>query len=144
MKLEIEKKVACRIGRIRLEKLLQQTIKNFGKKYKNHLAETKELSLALVDENEIKKLNKVYRNKNKATDVLSFDYGEIIICIPVAKQQAESHKVSVNSEIELLFVHGLLHVLGFDHEKPKDNKTMRDAEQKILGYNGLINLSQNV
>lgn len=144
MHLEIEKQISCRVPRARLLNHMQQIVKRFGKQHKNQLSDIQELSVAFVGEAEIKKLNKIYRKKNKATDVLSFDYGEIIVCVPVAKKQAARHGVSLSSELELLFVHGLLHVLGFDHEKPKDNKEMREAEKSILGFDGLINLSEYV
>lgn len=144
MKLVVLKKVSCRAPFSDLKKITNKTISKFGKEHKNSLSQIEEISLALVGESEMKKLNKQYRGKNKPTDVLSFDYGEIIICVPVATAQAKIHKLSLAKEINLLFTHGLLHVLGFDHEKPKDNKEMREAEQAILGYSGLINLSQNV
>lgn len=127
-----------------LQKILNKAIKKFGKKHKNNLPQIEEVSLALVGETEMKKLNKQYRGKNKSTDVLSFDYGEIIICVPVAKTQAKAHNLSFTKEVNLLFTHGLLHVLGYDHEKAKDNLEMRKAEQVILGYSGLITLAQNV
>ncbi len=80
------------------------------------------ISIALVSELEIKNLNKVYRHKNKVTDVLSFNIdstailGEVVICLPVAKQQAKTNKKSLSSELKLLTTHGILHLLGYDHE----------------------------
>ena len=91
------------------------------------------VSLALVDEKTIKKLNAWYRGENKITDVLSFaldkpknfilptnkeNYlGEIIICYPQAKKQAKKLGHSLQKEIEILFLHGLLHLLGYSHKK---------------------------
>jgi len=94
--------------------------------------ENKSVSIALVDEKTIKEINKKYRNKNKKTDVLSFpekkefpnqkDYlGEVIIC----PSQAE--------KIEKVLVHGLLHLLGYDHEKSQSQaEKMRKKEESFL------------
>lgn len=144
MKLVVEKKTDDRIRLSELETLMRKTVRNFGKVHKNKLDEIQELSVAFVGAAESKKINNLYRGKNKPTDVLSFDYGEIIICVPVAKKQAAEHGLSLTNEIKLLFVHGLLHVLGFDHEKANDNKEMRQAEKKILGYDGLIGITIDI
>ena len=72
------------------------------------------------------------------TDVLSFDYGEIFISTQTAKRQAKEHELSLRAELELLFVHGLLHILGFDHHKLKDRKRMHSLEEQVLGRKGLI------
>lgn len=97
------------------------------------------ISLALVSELEIKNLNKVYRHKNKVTDVLSFNIdsaailGEVVICLPVAKHQAAANKKSLSAELKLLTTHGILHLLGFDHEKSEAEYTKQEQMQnKIL------------
>lgn len=88
-----------------------------------------QISLAFVDEAEAKQLNRDYAGNDYATDVLSFDHsevsttpiaegdvrGEVVICLPIASRQAKEHGTSLQSEVILLFVHGLLHVLGNDH-----------------------------
>jgi probable rRNA maturation factor len=99
----------------------------------------KQISIALVDEKEIKKFNKVYRGKNKITDVLSFILdsdqvlGEVLICLSRARRQAEEKNNSYKAELQLLTVHGILHLLGYDHEK-SDKEAVRQelTEQKIL------------
>lgn len=138
MQLVIEKKVTCRIPRAKLEKLLAITLRRYGK---GKLKDIPEFSLALVDSKEIKTLNKQYRDKNEPTDVLSFEYGEVIICVPVAERQAKEHGITLADELCLLFVHGTLHVLGYDHMKPKDAVVMRSAEQALLGFDGLISIA---
>jgi probable rRNA maturation factor len=86
----------------------------------------------------IKKLNARFRNKPCPTDVLSFNYhendflGEIYISLQRAKIQANRYKVSFMNEIERLFIHGMIHLLGFDHEKPKERKRMEAKEEKYL------------
>lgn len=95
--------------------------------------ETETISLAFVGQAEIKKLNKKFRKENKATDVLSFelsvqsglapngkDYlGEIIICPEIVKENAKKYGVAIKREVLKVFIHGILHLCGCDHEKSK-------------------------
>ena len=87
------------------------------------------ISLAFVNKAEIKKLNKKFRNKNKATDVLSFELdsgylGEIVICPEVVKTEQEMVKV---------FIHGILHLLGYEHEKSvKQAEEMKKKQEKYF------------
>ncbi len=106
-----------------------------------------EVSIALVGPAEIRKLNRLYRKLDKVTDVLSFgrparakklnlepaDYlGEIIICLPQAQKQAKIAGHSCNAELELLLVHGFLHLLGYDHEKSAtEARKMLALQEKI-------------
>lgn len=138
MKLAIEKRVSCRVPRARMEELLKTTLRRYGP---GRLKDVSEVSLAFVGSSEMKKLNNTYRGKNEPTDVLSFEYGEVIVCVPVAERQAKEHKMTLNDEFCLLFTHGVLHVLGYDHEKPKDAAIMRSAEQSLLGFDGLITIA---
>ena len=72
---------------------------------------------------EIRKLNKKFLKKNKATDVLSFSpidensLGELVLCVEKIEQQAKDHKISFEEEMAYLLLHGLLHLLGYHHEK---------------------------
>lgn len=85
-----------------------------------------EVSIAFVDDDEIKELNKKFRKMNKPTDVLAFrlseSIGEIIISTDTAKSQAEEYGNSFISEIFLLLIHGLLHLLGYKHSKGMKEK----------------------
>lgn len=96
------------------------------------------VSLAFVNEIEIRRLNNKYRKKNKVTDVLSFkieevkNIGEIIICPAQAKKQAEELGQSYQKEIVKLALHGYLHIQGFDHENEVEAKKMERLELKIL------------
>lgn len=120
----------------KLEKLVNQ---------KFHLHQS--ISLAFVDAKEITKLNARYRHKNKSTDVLSFNLsdkhspagegddkilGEVIICWPVLKKQAKQKRHSLTKELQLLLVHGTLHLLGYDHEQAKEATVMEGLEKVIL------------
>jgi len=103
----------------------------------------KDVELILTDDKEIQELNKTYRNKDKPTDVLSFPLedlpgmplGSIIISVDTAKRGAQEFGHSIDDEITLLFIHGLLHLLGYDHEV--DNGEMRAKEEEIIKKYGL-------
>lgn len=103
-------------------------------------------NIIIVDEDKIREINKVYRNKDSVTDVISFAFeekdneiykefrflGEIYICAKRAKEQAEEYDHPFKREICYLTVHGLLHLLGYDHMNESDKKVMRDMEEKVL------------
>lgn len=82
----------------------------------------KELGVVFVDDEDMQGLNTNYRGKHYVTDVLSFPMdgevlGEIIMCPNVIVKQAEEHELHESEELGYLFLHGILHLLGFDHEK---------------------------
>ncbi len=115
------------------------------------LPDNTELSILLVDNRYIKELNLIYRNQNRATDVLSFamnehtedepDYdfsndlnvlGDIVISLEKAKSQSEEYGHSLERELGFLVAHGMLHLLGFDHETEAEEKAMHNLQEKIL------------
>lgn len=94
-------------------------------------------AIHLTTDQEVKKLNAQYRKMNKPTDVLSFPVsekhtgegdenymGEIILGFPYITKQAHAKRVSVTEEVQMLLIHGVLHVHGFDHESDRDEKKM--------------------
>jgi probable rRNA maturation factor len=103
-------------------------------------AEPRELGLAIVDDTEIQQLNAGYRGKDSITDVLSFSMdaphlpflGDIVIDIYQADRQKGSRTLA--EELEQLFLHGLLHLYGFDHIAANDKIEMETLEQKIMKY----------
>lgn len=106
------------------------------------------MSVTFVDENTIHEINKTYRNIDRPTDVISFaflddknekivgdiplDLGEIYICYDVADKNRLSYNNSLKRELCFLFVHGLLHLLGYDHMTKEDEKVMFPLQEKIL------------
>ncbi len=102
-----------------------------------------ELSLVLVGNQKIQEFNARYRNKNEPTDVLSFPSGErlptgvrllgdVLISVEQAEVQAKRRRKSLDEEMESLLIHGILHLLGYDHERSKKEATiMRRMERKI-------------
>jgi len=102
-----------------------------------------ELSIALVSDAQIKRLNKLYRNKDKPTDVLSFPIGEkvedwlilgdIVISVDTARRQAQELGHSLEEELKRLLVHGLVHLLGYDHELGgEEEKKFFELEEFVL------------
>ncbi len=114
-----------------------------------------EVSVTFVDNEQIRELNAEYRNKDSATDVLSFPLGEdgeydmnmetgayllgdIIISVPKAIEQAEMYGHSLRREIGFLTVHSMLHLLGYDHENEGiEAVRMREKEELVLNKLGL-------
>ncbi|MBP2649682.1 MAG: metalloprotease ybeY [Firmicutes bacterium] len=108
-----------------------------------------EVSVVFVDDEYIRELNRDYRGKDMATDVLSFALdegdepavldgpeesllGDIIISIETAERQAEEYGHSLDRELAYLTVHGMLHLVGYDHEDEQDKVKMRQQEENIL------------
>lgn len=82
----------------------------------------KELTVVFLSTSEMKNINKIFRKKNKATDILSFksgddsSLGELLLCLDVLKKQAREQGHSLDHEISYMLIHGILHLLGYDHE----------------------------
>jgi len=96
-----------------------------------------EISIAFVDNEKIKELNNKFRNKDEATDVLSFPMdeeilGDIIISAERALSQSKDYGHSFKREICYLVTHGILHLLGYDHKIEGEKEEMRKKEERIL------------
>jgi probable rRNA maturation factor len=109
-----------------------------------------ELAIALVSDARMRVLNRSYRRKDYATDVLSFapetsripdsasrNLGDLVIATGVAKRQAREAGHSVQTELRVLALHGLLHLLGYDHDDPDDHGRMKRAEGRLRRKGGL-------
>jgi len=106
--------------------------------------EDDELSILLVDDATIQNLNRQHRNIDSATDVLSFPQmeddefishmlGDVVISVETAKRQAKEHHFSLEQELVLLLIHGLLHLLGYDHERsPKEEQAMKEKTWELF------------
>lgn len=97
-----------------------------------------EITLRLVDEAEGQRLNRDYRGKDYATNVLTFTYeesplsGDIVLCAPVIAREAAAQQKKLLAHYAHLVVHGVLHLQGYDHEKIKDARQMEQLEAEIL------------
>lgn len=97
------------------------------------------LSIALVGDRAIRRLNRIYRGKDRATDVLSFAgdlaarrmLGDVVISLDRAARQAAGYDATLDREVRRLLVHGIAHLLGHDHERPRDRKRMLCLERKL-------------
>jgi probable rRNA maturation factor len=109
-----------------------------------------ELTIRVVDEKESALLNSRYRHKDGPTNVLSFPYdsppgidlpllGDIVICAPVVRREAQEQSKSENSHWAHMVVHGSLHLLGFDHEHDEEARKMEAVETRILSELGYDN-----
>ena len=117
-------------------------------------AET-ELGLLIATEERVRQLNRDYRGIDEPTDVLAFSareevgtdlppfvqppdgvlhLGEVIISYPQAAIQAEEHQHSIKKELAILIIHGVLHLLGYEHDKPELERQMRAREGELLSY----------
>ena len=111
--------------------------------------EITDVSIAFVDDEAMKNLNRQFRRRNKTTDVLTFPadetygdpnrrgrpLGDIVICVDQARRQAATEKHSLGTEVRYLIVHGVLHALGYDHET--DGGEMNTLETDVRGSVGL-------
>lgn len=108
-------------------------------------------NIIIVDKDTIQKLNREYRNKDSVTDVISFALeddntfiktdlrvlGDIYICLDRAKEQASEYGHSLLRELSFLSVHGLLHLLGYDHQTKEDESVMFGLQEMILNEYGI-------
>jgi len=110
-------------------------------------ADESELTLRIVDEAEITALNHRYRGKDGATNVLSFPYqplpgvesgllGDIVICAPVVAQEAIAQSKTLEAHWAHITIHGVLHLLGHDHQEVQDAGQMEQLETQLLGKLG--------
>ena len=102
------------------------------------------LKVFFVSDEEIRQLNRNYRDQDKPTDVISLSYlegspfpgqdmiGEIFISVDTTQRQAKKHGLRVQEEAAYLFVHGFLHIFGYDHEKPAEEEVMFALQDEIV------------
>ena len=128
-----------------LEKVAKEVLEGEGK-------DKFDLSIALIGPGKMRKLNKRYLGKNRVTDILAFgqtsrykvkdlrsktqDLGEIVICLREVKKNAKKFKSSFEKELARVLIHGILHLLGYDHEK--NEKEAEKMEEKEKYYLSLI------
>lgn len=113
---------------------LAQAIRALG------LPERAAIELSFVGGAKMKALNRAYRGKNAHTDVLSFElpkafrkqgmFGDVVICLPVARKQAREQGLRLEDELSALLVHGVLHLLGHDHEKGRARALKMAREER--------------
>ncbi len=130
MKFGINNLTKSKIDKKFLGKVAKKTVQELK------LKKFDEISIVIVGDKRIKSLNKKYLKRNRVTDVLAFDYGEIFICLPQAKKQAKEMGHSVKEELAILLIHGILHLSGYnDKTKISYNKIVnkqKEIWQKLI------------
>ena len=117
-----------RVPRAFLEAWMRSLARLAARKIPSKTYAGKELVIAFVDEKRARALNKEFRGKDYATDVLSFDamepgsLGELVICPKVIAKQAKEHGLLLREELGYMVLHGFLHLLGYDHENVSEKK----------------------
>jgi rRNA maturation RNase YbeY len=104
------------------------------------------LEINFVSGKEIHAINKTYLHHNYTTDIITFNYselvkqidGEIFISIDDAVDNSKKFKVTLSDELVRLVIHGILHLLGFDDQTTSDKKTMKRLENKLLSKNKFV------
>jgi len=141
----VEEKFRNLVGEDWVKKVAQQVLKAEG------VAPPYEVSLVFTDSEAVRQLNRDYRGVDEPTDVLAFcmlpqkgddsftlppdevtRLGEVIISCPQAVEQAKEQGHSTERELALLVIHGILHLLGYDHEEPEEEAEMRTREKELL------------
>ncbi|GAB4415840.1 MAG: hypothetical protein Fur0044_10980 [Anaerolineae bacterium] len=134
-----------------LEKAVQLTLRFLGNSYASSI---NSVTIVITDSDTVQQLNAQYRGIDAPTDVLSFEntpdpdfpeldeteaghLGDIIIAYPVAAAQAAAAGHTAQNEVILLAVHGLLHLLGFDHDTPENKEKMWQTQRQIMVELGL-------
>ncbi|HEX6288630.1 MAG TPA: rRNA maturation RNase YbeY [Herpetosiphonaceae bacterium] len=148
--IEVDEPFVPQVDTAALEHLARHVLRGEG------IDESVEVSIWITDEDELHTLNRTYRNVDASTDVLSFGaeadedeqpfvsapdqpryLGDLAVSYPHAVRQADEYGHSLQRELSYLVAHGLLHLLGYDHEQPEDAQAMRGREEALLGALGI-------
>lgn len=92
----------------------------------------KEVSLIFVSARKMRGLNKTYRGQDKATNILTFEEGDIMLCPEIIKTEAKKYSFTQKYWMTRLIVHGILHLVGYDHHGKRDREKMERLEKRIL------------
>ncbi len=156
----VDLQVACQVDSLPLETDVRQWLEQAFQAASRNTARQYDVSVRIVDEDESRNLNKQYRRQDTATNVLAFPagrpdassglpdafsglpeeevqpLGDLVICGPLVEKEAEDQGKSPTSHWGHLLVHGMLHLLGYDHENPDQTAEMETMEKQILADRG--------
>ncbi|MFA5925913.1 MAG: rRNA maturation RNase YbeY [Parcubacteria group bacterium] len=142
MEIEVANKTRKRISKLLVQKAVRKTL-DVSKSNRENFS----VSVAFVEKSEIRRLNRIYRKKNKPTDTLSFSYdsgynkrkrvysGELVLCPEIISKQAKENKVAFQKELVFVLSHGVLHLLGMKHGKKMYEVQDRISSLKFKEYN---------
>lgn len=139
------------LNNLTTSQLDESFVKKVAEKVLQGEKEQGKIAVAFIGQGRMRKLNKKYRKKNRVTDVLAFEekrlpfekfsqqlqkiqgLGEVVICLREVKKNAEKFNLTFKRELARVLIHGVLHLLGYDHEKSeKEGKRMRQREEYYL------------
>lgn len=133
----VYERVKSGIGRTRVKGLVQSILEGLGQRQA-------EVSIHCIGLRAMRNLNRIHRGFDRPTDVLSFatedavrgmktgDRGDIFLCVPYIARQAKHFAVPYREEWVRMLIHGLLHILGYDHARQKDAEKMFDLQERLL------------
>lgn len=137
--------VAAELPRWRLRRWVERALRELEPELDPALRRAA-LTLRLVDAREGRRLNREFRQRDYATNVLTFEYGlapdgtlagDIVLCMPVLRREAREQRKPLLSHAAHLVVHGVLHALGHDHIDPDEAEAMEALETRVLGKMGI-------
>jgi probable rRNA maturation factor len=141
--IEVDEQYGDLVSRDLLQEAAQETLQTA------QLEKQVSLAIKISGENEIQELNSAYRGIDQATDVLSFEadffdpdlesryLGDVVVSYPQAALQAQKRGHSTQAELQLLVIHGVLHLLGYDHQSVLDKESMWLVQNQVLQALGL-------
>ncbi len=149
MNISVDLQIACQVDSTPQEAEVHAWLQQALQAGNPNATKNCDVSVRIVDEDESRQLNKQYRQQNKATNVLAFPaalvgvpkdeaelLGDLVICGPLVEQEAEEQGKSPASHWGHLLIHGMLHLLGYDHETASQAAEMETMERKILADRG--------
>lgn len=153
MNISVDLQIACQVDSAPREAEVHAWLEQAYRAGKPNASRHGDVSVRIVDENESRQLNNQYRHQDKATNVLAFPagspaefgalpedeaqpLGDLVICGPLVEQEAEDQGKSPAGHWGHLLIHGMLHLLGYDHETSSQAAEMETMERKILAERG--------
>ena len=147
--IEVDRSTGCALRAPWFRRIVRQTLASAG------TTETMEVGVLVTGEKRVHELNRQYRGMDAPTDVLSFaldesaerfpaargaprSLGQVVVSYPRAVRQAAEYRHSVEREVAFLTVHGLLHLLGYDHQRRDDEARMIAQQEAVLNALGII------
>ena len=155
-KVSFDLQVACQVDSIPLKAEIHECLEQSFQMSERNISRQCNVSVRIVTEDESRKLNKQFRDQDKATNVLAFPatgpdgitdllengiqvLGDLVICGPLLEQEAEEQAKNPTDHWSHLLVHGMLHLLGYDHDSPNQAIEMETMEKRILADRGIDN-----
>ena len=152
----VDLQVACHVDSIPLKTEIHEWLEQAFQANERNTSRQCNVAVRIVAEDESRKLNKQFRHQNKATNVLAFPaagpdgttdlleneiqaLGDLVICGPLLEQEAEEQGKNPTDHWGHLLVHGMLHLLGYDHDSPSQAIEMETMEKRILADRGIDN-----